>query len=209
MTERRRTEDELEAPVVRLLKPRRRDADISEATLAKLRRTGSSDEVLEVAEQLLRSSTSGAERPPKDMVASIEDADHFWIEAGRMSGEPRHQTEFGEGLVRFFDQATRDNERILIRLPDGSIHERPFVVRGPHHWTAIVRVGLPTAAQGGPQYQDRAIKFTRGHKGATFVYDLDVADPSSEQALLWRRHAAAKGHIGRTGGGGGREYGWW
>ena len=87
------------------------------------------------------------------MATSIDEAQHLWIEAGAMSGGPRHQTEFAEDVANFFDNDTREIELINVRLPDGTIHVRPFTYRGEEfHWTEIWRLSLPTANMGGPDY---------------------------------------------------------
>ena len=141
----------------------------------------------------------------------IRDATNLWIQAGAMSGGPRHQTEFSDELALFFDDNTRGNELIYILLPDSSIHLRPFTYRGDeHHWTQIWRVSLPTTDMGGPSYQNRIIKFTKNRIGNSCLYRIDVADESSAEVSSWEAEAQARGYIGTTGASGaGRRYGWW
>jgi|GEM_PF-834688 len=143
------------------------------------------------------------------MPVQINDAQYLWIEAGAMSGGPRHQTEFADDVAEFFDDDTREMELINVRLPDGSIHVRPFTYRGgEHHWTEIWRISLPTASMGGPDYQHRVIRFSKVRLGRGLLYDVEVADAGSPEASAWEQDASSKGTVSHTGGAGGRSYGW-
>ena len=143
------------------------------------------------------------------MTAQIGDAQYLWIDAGAMSGGPRHQTEFADDVAEFFDDDTRQMELINIRLPDGSIHVRPFTYRGEeHHWTEIWRISLPTAAMGGPDYQHRVIRFSKVYLGRGVLYDVEAADVGSSEALAWEDETSTNGTVGQTGSGAGRRYGW-
>lgn len=144
---------------------------------------------------------------------SLNTATHFWIEAGGMSGDPnhRHQIEFSNDLVQFFDQNALATEIVTIRLPDGSPHVRPLTYRGTDYgqWTEQWRLGLPTVNMGGPPYAGRVLKFERITAGGNVIYALEVADAGSATANAWRAQAAAAGQVAQTGGPQGREFGYW
>jgi hypothetical protein len=143
----------------------------------------------------------------------IRTAINFWIEAGQMSGDPnhRHQIEFSNDLVQFFDQNARATEVLMIRLPNGSVHIRPLTYRGIDYgqWTEQWRLGLPTVNMGGPEYAGRVILFRKVSTGSGIIYDLEVADAGSSTARSWRRQAQRHRQLGTTGGPNGRAYGWW
>jgi len=77
------------------------------------------------------------------MSNGIANANTFWIEAGAMSGGPRHQVEFSNDLAQFFDETSRENEIVTIRLPNGQEVARPLTYRGTDYdqWTDIWRLG--------------------------------------------------------------------
>jgi hypothetical protein len=140
------------------------------------------------------------------MPNGIQRAATFWIEAGAMSGPPehRHQIEFSNDLVQFFDQQSRDNEVVTIELPDGHNVVRPLTYRGTDYgqWTDIWRLGLPTVNMGGPQYAGRYIRFDRlGPQ----LYRITVEDTGSAAVTNWRQQSA---FVGNTGGPNGRGYGY-
>lgn len=143
----------------------------------------------------------------------IEDAANFWIEAGAMSGPPahRHQIEFSNDLVQFFDEEARESEVVAVRFPGGPVLWRPLTYRGTDYgqWTNIWRLGLPTPRMGGPQYAGKAIKFERIASGPPVIYEITVADGNSPEVTQWRSNSSALGQAGVTGGPVGREYGFW
>ncbi len=138
------------------------------------------------------------------MPPTIDKAKTFWIEAGAMSGPPehRHQIEFSNDLVQFFDKQSRDNEVLTIQLPDGTEVPRPLTYRGTDYgqWTNIWRLGLPTQNMGGPQYAGRYIRFDRIKTG---TYRIDIQNAGKE-VEGWRKQSK---FVGNTGGPNGREYG--
>lgn len=148
----------------------------------------------------------------------IADATHFWIEAGGMSGPPehRHQIEFAGDLVQFFVHPVRGSEEIPMRMRGrSSVLWRPLTARGTDYgqWTEIWRLGLPTPAMGGVPYVGRVIKFQRvdlpnSLSGSSVVYEVEVVDVGSPEALEWESRAQQEGETGHTGGHG-REYGFW
>jgi hypothetical protein len=146
----------------------------------------------------------------------IGDANHFWIEAGAMSGPPahRHQVEFANEVAEFFDDSARDNETVPLCLPGNAILWRPLTYRGTDYgqWTDIWRLGLLTPNMGGPQYAGRVLHFTRvlqqSSGGWQMYYELRVDDEGSAQEQSWRS-ATPPTQIATTGGPEGREYGWY
>lgn len=143
------------------------------------------------------------------MPNGIGNATSFWIEAGAMSGDPehRHQIEFSNELVQFFDQQSRHNEVLTIQLPDGQPVIRPLTYRGTDYgqWTNIWRLGLPTVNMGGPPYAGRFIRFDRL---GPCLYRITVEDAGSAAVASWRQQSV---FVGNTGGDApnGREYGYW
>ena len=139
------------------------------------------------------------------MPNGIEDATTFWIEAGAMSGGPRHQIEFSNDLAQFFDQASRDSEIITIELSEGQQLPRPLTYRGTEYdqWTSIWRLGLPTEQMGGPPYAGRFLRFDRLGEG---TYRLTVDDADSPAVSQWRQNSTV---VSSTGGPQGREFGYW
>lgn len=132
----------------------------------------------------------------------------FWIEAGAMSGGSRNQLELPNDLAEFFDESSRQDEIVRVRLPDGQIHDCSLTYRGTDYgqWTNIWRLGLPTEAKGGPPYSSRAIKFERRTVDDTVVYEVAVADIGSSEFAVWNSHTTSRGI---TASGGGRSYGFW
>ena len=139
------------------------------------------------------------------MSNGIANANTFWIEAGAMSGGPRHQVEFSNDLAQFFDETSRENEIVTIRLPSGQEVARPLTYRGTDYdqWTDIWRLGLPTERMGGPQYAGRYIRFDRLGEAR---YQLTVEDAGSPAVAQWRHNSQVTDN---TGGPQGREYGYW
>jgi len=143
----------------------------------------------------------------------IERATNFSIETGQMSGDPnhRHQIEFSNDLVQFFDEDARTTEVLTMRLPDGRTHIRPLTYRGTDYgqWTEQWRLGLPTVNMGGPDYAGRVILFRKSSTNSGLIYDIEVADVDSSEAGSWHRQAQRHGEVGTTGGPNGRAFGWW
>jgi hypothetical protein len=127
------------------------------------------------------------------------------MEAGAMSGGPRHQIEFSNELAQFFDLTSRTNEIVTIRLPNGQEVVRPLTYRGTDYdqWTDIWRLGLPTQAMGGPEYAGRYIRLDRLGPAR---YQLTVEDAGSTAVAQWKSSSTV---VDNTGGAQGREYGYW
>ena len=144
------------------------------------------------------------------MTFSIREATFLWMEAGAMSGPPehRHQIEFPNDVAEYFDDISRENEVVWMRLPDGPLHARPLTYRGTDYgqWTEIWRLGLLTPRMGGPRYVGRIIRFDRIETPERMVYELNVVDVGSAQAVEWESRSV---RIGITGGHAGRRYGFW
>lgn len=140
----------------------------------------------------------------------IRPARTLWIEAGAMSGALRNQLELPNQLAEFFDDMSREDEVVRIRLPNGEVAHRPLTYRGTDYgqWTEIWRLGLPTQRMGAPAYSGRIIRFDRLRDDQGHVYGLSVVDAESTEAREWRRQSS---QVASTGGpaGPGREYGFW
>jgi hypothetical protein len=140
--------------------------------------------------------------------ATIRTATNLWIEAGEMSGGPRHQIEFSNQLADFFDDRARDEGIVWMRLAGGHLFPRPLAYRGTDYgqWTEIWRLGLLTQRMGGPIYAGRVVRFERMSENGETIYELSVADRTSAEVASWKRRSTV---VDTTGGGQGREYGFW
>ena len=124
----------------------------------------------------------------------------MWVEAGSMSSSGSHsQLELPRGANRFFGFSfvTYDDAHHTIGTPilftAGRVWaDRPLTWHGNNR---MERINLPTTAQGGFSYQDRAILFRR--HGARF--QLQVADWTSTVAATWRSASAAAATTFRLG----------
>jgi len=133
--------------------------------------------------------------------------DTLWIETGDMSGGSRNQIEFDRDLAEFFTNTIPgrgSHVDLMIR-----IHDRPWVeckmaAKKTTYGVDIYRLGLVTAAQGGEDYPGKVIRFDR--RGGRYFGVTVVALDSPEHAQ-WRQESSANGTLGRTGGAGGREFG--
>jgi hypothetical protein len=146
-------------------------------------------------------------------LADIESASDLWIEAGAMNGPPeqRHQIEFSDDVVRFFDQRSRKRQEAPILPPRGPAIDRPLRHRGESQaWGDIWRLGLPTMNMGGVEYPGKVLHFERrkDSKGDDY-YVLDVAEPESARAKWWKRQAERDGATGTLPGPEGRNFGYW
>jgi hypothetical protein len=145
------------------------------------------------------------------MGKTIQAATAFWIEAGAMSGGARNQIELTDELVHFFDPTSLAAERCDIRLPTGKFaFGRPAKHRGRRYgqWVDIWRIGLPTAAQGGPKYPGSVIRLDRVKTKGRSVYEMSVTSPDSVVFHQWLAAAKASGTTSRTGGPSGRRFGY-
>ncbi|WP_439642279.1 hypothetical protein [Gemmatimonas sp.] len=138
--------------------------------------------------------------------ATIADATHFWMEIGAASGGSRHQIEFPEALARFFRTPIRDTVNLTLRYQNVERADRTLAHKETTFGVDIWRLSMLTGHQGGPQYQGRIVHFTRE---ALNSFRLCVADPGSAEAARWQRSANDAGHLGRTGGGQSRAYGYY
>lgn len=130
-----------------------------------------------------------------------------------MSGPPvhRHQVEFSNDVAQFFDDLEREQEEILLRIGTGPFYVRPLRYRGTDYgqWTSIWRLGLLTAAMGGPGYAGNVLHFRRISIATNAGYQLSVTGPRSAAARRLEALARRTGRIARTAAGGGRLYGYW
>lgn len=149
------------------------------------------------------------------MATNIRQAQHFWMQAGELSGGARNQIEFTDNLARFFSDAERITEIVRIRFSGSSAIARPLTYRGNDYgqWTEdIWRLGLPTANMGAPDYQGRVVKLERIATPSGNEYELLVEDVGSGLAQQWRMSAQTHGIVSSTGDTGvhqGRDFGYW
>jgi HKD family nuclease len=144
---------------------------------------------------------------------SINNARFFWIMSGAMSGGSRNEIEFSNELAQFFN-APRNTTSILIRIGANPPISRQLTYRGTRlgQFVDIWRLGLPTKAMGGPDYQNRVIRFERVMIGNQVIFNLEVDDIEGALAVRWQREANRRGYIGRTGtshSSNGRDYGYY
>lgn len=134
---------------------------------------------------------------------------HFWIEAGAMSGGDRNQIEFGPSLAAFFGNLVRGTVRVRVQWQGVTRDDRPLSYKITQWNTEIWRLSLTTSRQGGPAYPNQIIHFTRAQDENGELYTLDVAPSNSAKARSWRRQANRLGTLAMTGLGVGtvREYG--
>lgn len=127
-----------------------------------------------------------------------------------MSGEARNNIEFPARLAEFFDSASREAELIQITL-NGQNHTCLLRSRGfdYNQYTYIWRLALPTQQSGGVLYAGRVVKMDIDDRPTGVFYKLTVADHGSTEHLTWRAESAKNGVVDTTGGGSGREYGYW
>ncbi len=124
---------------------------------------------------------------------------HFWIEAGYISGGSRNQLELPRGANRFFQfsYSSYGDEHVTIGTPtltlrDQSWEDRPLTWHGNNR---MERINLPTRNQGGFDYPNTAILFRRHQDG----YELDVQAWDDETALAWRTASDSLNSLFRLG----------
>lgn len=124
----------------------------------------------------------------------------FWIEAGSMSsGGSHNQLELPRGANRFFGfaHANYGPAHITIGHPILTLRRRRWTNR-PLTWhgnNKMERINLPTAAQGGLNYQSTAVLFRRQSAG----FEIDVSPWNDAAAVAWRAASSALGTVFRLG----------
>jgi hypothetical protein len=139
--------------------------------------------------------------------AELQDATILWVEAGDMSGGSRNQVEFNADLAAFFGPVSADQRLLTITSAKNRWSDRPLSPKQTTFGGNIWRLSLPTVAMGGFVYPGRTIWFKKEETPNGTQYRLDVADIESAKAKAWREDTHRTGVVGRTGGGGGRSYG--
>jgi hypothetical protein len=132
----------------------------------------------------------------------------LWIEAGDMSGGSRNQIEFDEDLGRFFGiqlPAVGASTQLSIDVTGKRWHECSLAAKKTTYGVIIYRLNLPTATNGGFDYPGTVLKFVPA--GGRY-FRVIVAEQGSADHQAWRAEASNNGTIARTGGAGGREFGY-
>lgn len=132
----------------------------------------------------------------------------LWIEAGDMSGGSRNQIEFDDDLGSFFGvqlPAVGGSVQLSIDVTGKKWHECSLGAKKTSYGVVIYRLNLPTAANGGWDYPGTVLKFVPA--GGRY-FRVIVADHGSADHEAWRAESGANGTIARTGGAGGREFGY-
>lgn len=131
----------------------------------------------------------------------------LWIEAGDMSGGSRNQVEFDDDLAGFFSKtlpSIGESIDLAIDVTGKKWHDCGLAAKRTSFGVTIYRLNLPTAAKGGWDYPGTILRFeTSG--GRYFM--VTVAERGSAEHLSWIEASRANGTLTRTGGGGGREFG--
>lgn len=144
------------------------------------------------------------------MTSDVSLATTLWIEAGAMSGVARNNIEFPDRLAQFFDAASRATESLDVQLRGLSF---PSLLRNRGYdygqYTEIWRLALPTRRKGGDWYAGRIIRFDRIAMTSPGTYQVTVIDIGSPVHTEWQVLAETRGVRDATGGGQGREYGFW
>ena len=116
------------------------------------------------------------------------------------SGGSHNQLELPRGANRFFgfgfDEYGEDHVTIghpVLMVSDRVWDDRPLTWHGNNK---MERINLPTPAQGGYDYRQTAILFSR--RGRRF--EIEVAPWDSTLAKSWRNASAASGRLYKLGG---------
>lgn len=139
--------------------------------------------------------------PP--LTETVQDARHLWMEVGAASGGMRNQIEFSSTLVAFFGPASSQRRMLTISFGGSRWTDRPLSPKTTTFGVQIWRLSLPSGVE---EYPGRVVRLSKTDTGG---YELAVVDVNSKSHRLWRTAASRAGHLGRTGSGAGREYGFW
>jgi hypothetical protein len=126
--------------------------------------------------------------------------DQLWVQAGTMpSGGSHNQLELPRGANRFFGfmHASYGDAHVTIGRPQLTARGIIFANR-PLTWhghNKMERINLPTVAQGGFDYRNKAVLFRRHPAG----FEINVLPWNDESALAWRAASDALGTIFRLG----------
>lgn len=128
----------------------------------------------------------------------------FWVDGGSFaSGGSHNQLEMSRPALGYFGQAalqpTADHtvfDELLLRANGHSWPDRKLTFHGAPGENQMVRLNLPTKAQGGYEYRDYPILlFTRDADG----YQLVAAPRGDDLAVAWRNASIASRHLYRVG----------
>ena len=127
--------------------------------------------------------------------------DHFWVEAGSMSsGGSHNQLELPRGASEFFGFNFGDygNAHEIIGFPVLTISRKSWDDRKLtwHGNNMMERINLPTRAQGGFDYRESLVLFTRVEHG----FELQVVSSNDPMAISWREESARLGRVYKLGG---------
>lgn len=136
--------------------------------------------------------------------------DNLWIETGDMSGGSRNQIEFDADLAQFFVgdaglPPTGGTISLSLSINGGPWTNCEIAAKRTTFDVDIYRLGLVTAARGGDEYPGRVIRF---EKRAGRYFAVTVADLGSDEHDEWSASSEANETLSRTGGTGGREFGY-
>ncbi len=126
--------------------------------------------------------------------------DALWVEAGSPSGGSHNQLELPRGANRFFGFTHSDGGAHVIGYPvlfsgGREWEDRRLTWHGQGKMNQMERLNLPTRRQGGFDYTNMTILFTR----VGSQYQLTVARPNSSFARAWRVASREVGHEYRLG----------
>jgi hypothetical protein len=165
------------------------------------------DRYIKIRDEYLERNPDAFADQDRPSVHQIEDARCLWIEAGAMSGGPRHQVEFSEELARFFGPIVRNRRLFRVAVGMTVRDDRPLSYKVTTLHVEIWRFSLITRDQGGPVYAGRVIHFAKDQDAHGELLRVDVADLNSQEHRQWRRQANRYGHLGATSGN--RSYGFY
>lgn len=129
--------------------------------------------------------------------------DQFWVDAGSMTtGGSNNQLEMPRGGGYFFGVMFDKYDTVNQDIPIGNIDIMSRTKRWDSkklHWRGghnkMVRLYLPTLAQGGFDYANTVVLFRRVGN----AYELRVASASSDRANAWKQASKLKGTVYKVG----------
>lgn len=130
----------------------------------------------------------------------VDDFDNLWLQTAAMTGGARNQLELPRGSNEFFgfdfDDYDHNDAEIgtpILRSGPTTWRDRTLTWKGDNQ---MERMNLPTAANGGFDYRNKAVLFRRLRSGE---YELLVAEWDSDVCNAWRNASAENGNVFRLG----------
>jgi hypothetical protein len=157
------------------------------------------DRYAQLREAFVRSNPAILEIADPPSSQTLKNANTFWIEAGAMSGGSRNQVEFNKELAAFFGPVLNRQRKLAIDIGRLAWNDRPLSPKVTTFGVEIWRLSLPTASSGGFEYQGKVIRFRRGAPPSQRLV-VDVANPDSRAARIWRSESNRAGYLGTTSG---------